>query len=193
MITFKSDREVKTPEEIFNQISSRFIAATMMHMQFANYFDFLGMKGYKRLHEYQFFAESAEHREVSKYFINHHGKLLSDTFSGEVRVIPDSWYGANRLGVGKSTKQKAVEDSFLEYQTWEKETKTVYEKYAHTLRESGHISDALFVEKIISAVSEEVENIDRMISDLISTGYDMIYIMENQKEIYDKYKKMVKG
>lgn len=45
MIDFKSNLDVKTPKEIFAEINERFIGAVMMHGQFADYFDFLGLKG----------------------------------------------------------------------------------------------------------------------------------------------------
>lgn len=193
MIEFKSKMDVSTPEEIFSEINNRFIGAIMMHGQFADYFDFLGLRGYKRLHEYQHLAESIERRKVCRYYINHHNALIKEDFSGEVNIIPDAWYTAKRLSVGKSTKQKAVEDGFIEYHNWESETKSVYEKYAQKLRETGAVADAIFAEKLVEDVSAELKTVEQMISDLISTGYDMVYITENQSEIQEKYKKKLKG
>ena len=193
MIGFKSKMDVSTPEEIFSEINNRFIGAIMMHGQFADYFDFLGLRGYKHLHEYQHLAESIERRKVCRYYINHHNALIKEDFSGEVNVIPDAWYTAKRLSVGKSTKQKAVEDGFLEYHNWESETKSVNEKYARKLRETGSVADAIFIEKLVEDVSAELKTVEQMISDLISTGYDMVYITENQSEIHEKYKKKLKG
>jgi hypothetical protein len=193
MIEFKSKMDVSTPEEIFPEINNRFIGAIMMHGQFANYFAFLGLRGYENLHEYQHLAESIERRKVCRYYINHHNALIKEDFSGEVNIIPDAWYTAKRLSVGKSTKQKAVEDGFLEYHNWESDTKSVYEKYAQKLRETGSVADAIFVEKLVEDVSAELKTVERMFSDLISTGYDMVYITENQSEIQEKYKKKLKG
>ena len=193
MIGFKSKMDVSTPEEIFSEINNRFIGAIMMHGQFADYFDFLGLRGYKRLHEYQHLAESIERRKVCRYYINHHNALVKEDFSGEVKIVPDAWYTAKRLSVGKSTKQKAVEDGFLEYHNWESETKSVYEKYAQKLREIGSVADAIFVEKLVEDVSAELKTVEQMISDLISTGYDMVYITDIQLEIHEKYKKKLKG
>ena len=193
MIGFKSKMDVSTPEEIFSEINNRFIGAIMMHGQFADYFDFLGLRGYKHLHEYQHLAESIERRKVCRYYIDHHNALIKEDFSGEVNIIPDAWYTAKRLSVGKSTKQKAVEDGFIEYHNWESETKSVYEKYAQKLREIGSVADAIFVEKLVEDVSAELKTVEQMISDLISTGYDMVYITENQSEIHEKYKKKLKG
>lgn len=192
MIQFKNNLDANTAEEIFAQIKNRQIAALMFHGQMADYFDFLSLHGYKRLHEYQYFAESAEFRHISRYYINHHGKLLPEGFDGDIRAIPDAWLTANRMAVGKSTKQKAVEDGFNQYHEWETETKAVYSRYAARLRELGYEADAIMVDRLVEDVSHELKCLDRIILDLISAGYDMVYIVESQKCLHDKYKKKIK-
>jgi hypothetical protein len=193
MIAFRSKMDVKSVDDVFAEINARQIAALMMHDQMADYFDFLGLSGYKRLHLYQYFAESKERRDVAHYYINHHGKLIPDRFEGNVQMIPESWRSANRMSVGKSTKQKAVEDGFSVYLGWEQATKDVYQKYATALREQGYVADAIFVDRLVEDVDNELERLERIITDLITSGYDPVYIVESQKELHDKYKKKMRG
>jgi hypothetical protein len=193
MIAFRSKMDVKSVEDVFSEINARQIAAIMMHDQMADYFDFLGLSGYKRLHLYQYFAESKERRGVAHYYINHHGKLIPDRFEGNIQMIPESWRSANRMSVGKSTKQKAVEDGFSVYLGWEQATKDVYQKYATALREQGYVADAIFVDRLVEDVDNELERLERIITDLITSGYDPVYILESQKELHDKYKKKMRG
>lgn len=193
MIAFRSKMDVKSVEDVFSEINARQIAAIMMHDQMADYFDFLGLSGYKRLHLYQYFAESNERRGVAHYYINHHGKLIPDRFEGNIQMIPESWRSANRMSVGKSTKQKAVEDGFSVYLGWEQATKDVYQKYATALREQGYVADAIFVDRLVEDVDNELERLERIITDLITSGYDPVYILESQKELHDKYKKKMRG
>ena len=188
MITFKSKRDVSSAESIFSEINARMIAALMFHDQMADYFDFLGLKGYKRLHEYQYFAESLERKKLNQYYINHHNKLIPDTYTGQVSVIPENWQTANRISVGKSTKQKGIEDGFNQYHAWESETKSLYEHYSSRLREMGAVADAIMVEKLVEDVDNELKKLERIIVDLISSGYDMVYVTESQQGIHDKYK-----
>lgn len=188
MITFKSNKDVSNVESIFSEINARMIAALMFHDQMSDYFDFLGMKGYKRLHEYQYFAESLERKKLNQYYINHHNKLIPDIYSGQVAMIPESWQTANRISVGKSTKQKGIEDSFNQYHEWEAETKSLYEHYSVKLREIGAVADAIMVEKLVEDVDNELKKLERIIVDLISSGYDMVYITESQQRIHGKYK-----
>ena len=193
MIAFRSKMDVKSVDDVFAEINARQIAALMMHDQMADYFDFLGLSGYKRLHLYQYFTESKERRDVAHYYINHHGKLIPDRFEGNIQMIPESWRSANRMSVGKSTKQKAVEDGFSVYLGWEQATKDVYQKYATALREQGYVADAIFVDRLVEDVDNELERLERIITDLITSGYDPVYILESQKELHDKYKKKMRG
>lgn len=189
MITFKNKKDVSSVESIFSEINARMIAALMLHDQMADYFDFLGMKGYKRLHEYQYFSESMERKKLNQYYINHHNKLIPDIYSGQVAVIPENWITANRISVGKSTKQKGIEEGFHQYHEWESETKSLYEHYASKLREIGAVADAIMVEKLVEDVDQELKKLERIVVDLISSGYDMVYITESQQGLHDKYKK----
>lgn len=188
MITFKSNRDVNSVESTFSEINARMIAALMFHDQLSDYFGFLGMKGYKKLHEYQYFVESLERKKLNQYYINHHNKLIPDTYSGQVAMIPENWKTANRISVGKSTKQKGIEDGFNQYHEWESETKNLYERYSSRLREMGAVADAIMVEKLVEDVNSELKKLERIIVDLISSGYDMVYITESQQRIHDKYK-----
>ena len=45
-----------TIEEIFGRISQHMIRGMMTHDQLASYYDFLGLRGYKRCHEYHYFS-----------------------------------------------------------------------------------------------------------------------------------------
>ena len=188
MITFRSKKDVDSVEAIFSEINARMIAALMFHDQMSDYFDFLGMKGYKRLHEYQYFSESLERKKLDQYYINHHNKLIPDSYSGQVSMIPDGWRTANRISVGKSTKQKGIEDGFNQYHEWEADTKSLYEHYSSRLREMDAVADAIMVERLVEDVDKELKKLERIIVDLISSGYDMVYITESQQGIHDKYK-----
>lgn len=188
MITFKNKKDVDSVEAIYSEINARMIAALMFHDQMSDYFDFLGMKGYKRLHEYQYFMESLERKKLNQYYINHHNRLIPDVYTGQVSMIPENWQTANRISIGKSTKQKGIEDGFNQYHEWESETKSLYEHYSSRLREMGAVADAIMVEKLVEDVDCELKVLERMIVDLISSGYDMVYITESQNGIHDKYK-----
>ena len=47
-----------TVEEIFGKIVQHQIKGLMIHEQLSNYYDFLGLSGYKRFHECHYYEEN---------------------------------------------------------------------------------------------------------------------------------------
>ena len=68
----------------------------------------------------------------------------------------------------------------------------MYQIYAAALLEKGNVEDFTLVTSLVDDVSNELKEIDKIILDLISTGYDMVHITESQKELHKKYKKRMK-
>lgn len=186
MVTFESKKEVSSVEDVYSEINSRMIAALMFHDQMADYFTFLGLPGYAKIHSRQYHAECREREEMKTYYIQRHGRILNDKFTGKVEVIPKTWKNVKSFAVGKGTKQKAVEDGFLLYREWEEETGKLYETYSKALYDGGNVIDALKVGELARHTAEELLMIDAIMIDLISSGYDMVYIAEMQKRYTEK-------
>ena len=47
-----------TVEEIGSNVAERLLQGAMNHQQFANYYDFLGLQGYKLCHECHFYEQN---------------------------------------------------------------------------------------------------------------------------------------
>lgn len=183
-----------TVGEVFSKISDRQTTALMMHEEFADYYDFLNLCGFKRMHEYQFFAESAEMRGVHRYYINHYHRLLVPSTPHEhVDVIPSSWESYTRQDVDPSTLQKAVRDGLEKWRTWEMETKTLYQELYGEMQANKEVAGACKVLKLIKGVDQELKRIDRLYLKLKNTDYDLICISSIQDEIHEKYKEKTKN
>ena len=61
-----------TVEEIFSQLAAHMVEGLMIHSQMSDYFGFLGLKGYQECHKYHYFAENANYRAISKYYLLHY-------------------------------------------------------------------------------------------------------------------------
>lgn len=188
----EENKDVKSMScyEIFADINSRQITALMFHTEMADMFDFLGLMGFKRMHEYQYFSESAEHRGIKRYYINHHNKLLRGKHLPRVEVIPDSWYKYSRFDVTPQIRKQYVEEGLKKYQAWEKETKEMYENYAAELMRRGNVADFNKVKSLVCDVDMEVKCVDRLIIELESVGYNDVYIASIQEEMHEKYREM---
>ena len=115
-------------EEIYSKINEHMINGLMLHDQLANYYDFLGLKGYKRCHEYHYLHENLNYRALNRYFINHHNKLIPEVKFDNKSVIPVSWYNHIRIDADPATKKEAVKTGLVAWVTWERETKKLYEQ-----------------------------------------------------------------
>lgn len=184
-------------EEIFSEINKRMEIALEFHCKMADYFEFLGLQGFKRLHEYQYFDEAKGRRKLHRYYIDHVGKLIHNKGMEQRKeqekeylyIIPSEWYSYTTLDVGGNTKCKYTCGAFEKYLEWEEETKCLYECCVGALEDKGEIALANFVSEYVDDVQEEIKKACRMVQCLSATEYDMVYILSIQNEIHDKYKK----
>lgn len=183
--------EPTTCMEIYRLVSSRQVTALMFHDAMADLFDFLGLQGFKQLHEYQYLVESAEHRALKRYYLNHHGKLLPETEASSVQVIPSDWYKYTRMDVTSSVRRQAVKTAFEQYCEWETETKELYSTAAFYLMNWHKVADFNKINELLMDVDKELKYLERLIIRMSSVDYDPVYVDALQDEYHEKYKGMM--
>lgn len=193
METNSKSLEEMTSEDIFMAIHNHQITALMFHTQMADLFDFLGLMGFKRMHEYQYFSESAEHRGLCRYYINHHNKLLVGGHPQGPEVIPPEWGQYTRFDVTPQVRKQAVEKAFKEYQEWESNTKKLYSKYSIALMNLGCVADSNKICDLVSDVDMELKHLDRLFLKLKAMSFDAVGIMEMQEELHEYYREKTKS
>lgn len=187
-----TEYEPKDCKEIYGAINTRQITALMFHDEMADLFDFLGLRGFKRMHEYQYLVESAEHRALKRYYLNHHGMLLPDEEIDSIDVIPDEWYQYNRMDVTPAVRKQAVQRAMEQYRTWESDTKTLYEKCAAHLMAWQKVADFNKVNDLIKDVDTELKYLERLCIELKAVDYDCSFIEILQDKYHEKYKEKSK-
>lgn len=179
-------------EEIFKQIFTRMIKGLMVHEQFANYYDFLGLQGYRRCHEYHYVKENESYRKLSHYYIKKYNMLMIETSFDNPKIIPDGWYGYYRQDVDIKTKRQAVKDGLEKWVKWEKETCKLYQDMYKELINIGEVGAAAKICELIQDVEEELQIVEKYHLNKIAVDYDMTVIIEEQKPLHCKYKQMIK-
>lgn len=179
-------------QEIFDTLSEHMIKGIMIHESLANYYDFLGLKGYKRCHEYHYLQETCEHRGLCRYYINHYSKLIHEPRFEAPDVIPESWYSHVREDVDTSTKKNAIKNGLTMWRDWERETKHLYERMYKELLDKGEISAANKVNELICGVDKELKKVERYFINKESINYDMPTIIAEQSHKHHKYEKKMK-
>lgn len=178
-----------TVEEIFRDISGHMLKGLMTHEELANYYDFLGLKGYKRCHEYHFMSEMCDYRALCRYYINHYSRLIPYIEIEQPEVIPESWYSHTREDVDPSTKKNAVKSGLTSWVDWEKDTKTFYEQMYKELMDLGEVASAHMVLDLIDATDCELKKAQRYLLNKMATGFDMVDIIQEQSKKHNRYKK----
>lgn len=178
-----------TVEEIYSTLAQHMIKGIMMHEQLSNYYDFIGLEGYKRCHEYHYLEETCTYREICRYFINHHNKLIPYANVESPKVIPDSWYRYSRQDVDNSTKRTAVKNGMTMWVDWEKETKKLYEKMYKELMNIDEVASALKIKELICDVDCELKKAERYQLNKKAIDYNLSSIISEQEKTHKKYKK----
>lgn len=176
-----------TVEEIFRTIIEHMLKGIMTHEELANYYDFLGLKGYKKCHEYHYYIENCSYREFYHYYITHCSKLIPNINIEKPQIIPSSWYKHTREDVDTSTKRSAIKSGLEMWVNWEKETKTLYEQMYFEAFNTGHITVAMKIKQLICDVEYELEKAEKYALNKKAIDYDIHSIIQQQKEKYYKY------
>lgn len=182
-----------TIAEIFQKINSHQIEGLMTHEQLANYFDFLNLRGFMRLHEYHYLEESISMREICRYHMSHFNKLISYESVSNPDIIPSAWFSKTRFDVDMSTRKRSVMTGFDKWKAWESETKKLYEELYSEACSLGEIAAAAKIKTLICDVDDELKIAEEMCLELKSVDYDPTYVIDIQKCLYDKYDEKAKG
>lgn len=181
-----------TVEEVYKSIASHMVKGIMFHEEMANYYDLLGLHGYKRCHEYHYYCESKNFRCLNRYFINHHGKLIEEEKVDQPSIIPDSWFRYNREDVSPTDVRNAAKDGVEKWVSWERETKKLYEDMYLELINSGAVASAGHIMRYICDVDKELKNAERKWLKLKMSDYDLGMILSEQDHLRDKYLRKMK-
>lgn len=178
-----------TVEEIYSKLAQHMTEGIMIHEQLANYYDFLGLHGFKRCHEYHFLKEICEYRSLCRYYINHRNALIPYLPVQDPKIIPDNWQKFTRQAVDTATKKNAVKNGFTLWESWERETKKLYEQMYKELLELGEVACAEEVLQFVHGADKELKKAERETLKLKTSDFDMPTIVCEQNRIHDYYRK----
>lgn len=181
-----------TVEEIFGQIGQHMVEGLMVHTQLSDYFEFLGLKGYHKCHEYHYFDESRNFRKMSSYYLKHYNKIITNSHVANPQVIPDSWYKYSRQQVDTATRKTGIVNGFEKWINWETETLKLYQSLHKELVDLNEVAAALELEEYIKDVSEELSVASQKLLELKIVDFNLSNIIDEQSAIYEKYSKKIK-
>lgn len=176
---------------IYSRIANRIIEAMMLHDDLAQAFDFLCLDGYKRMHEYYYYKETANYRALSRYFINHHNKLIIPNKVEYDSVIPEEWYNRNRQDIDESTKRDIIKHFVNIWVAWERETKKLYEQYYKDLIDMDEAASACKIYELLCDADFELTKAERHAITADTLQYDMFWLFSEQEYLDDLYARKI--
>lgn len=177
-----------TVEEIFSKLASHMVEGIMIHDDMANAYDFLGLCGFAKRHDYHHLEETKNYRCLSHYFSIHYHKLLKLEQLDQPKIIPETWHKYSTPDVDTNTKRNAVKDLMNKWVTWERDTKKLYQEMRQELCAIGEVASALKIDCFICDVDEELVWAEKKWMKLETLGYDIGTILKWSSEMYKKYK-----
>lgn len=181
-----------TAEEIFSLISAHMVEGLMFHAQMADYYCFLGLKGYSKCHEYHYLSESCNFRKLSKYYLKHYNKLIASKTTTDPKAIPDSWFKYTRQDVDINTRKSSIQAGQERWVKWENDTKIYYSKMYQELMVIGDVAGAMELKKYIEDVDDELAEAKQRHLETKAIDFNISDIMNVQEELYKKYSKKMK-
>ncbi|MBD5383733.1 MAG: hypothetical protein HDR72_01870 [Ruminococcaceae bacterium] len=178
-----------TCEEIFSKIANIYLNGIMYHTEMVQYFDFLNLHGYKRMHEYHRKCESEHSRKLHGYYTNRYQKLLPETGEYAKSAIPRDWYGYKRSEVTSADVKKGVKAAFEKWVEWERSVCAILNEAIKELGEHNDYAAACEIGMQLRDTEDELKRAERMLLTLKSVDFSIDFIQEQQCELHKKYKK----
>lgn len=181
-------RQYNAPDEVFETIISHLTKGVMFHDRMMDLYGFLGLFGFKKMHEYQLYSEYMERRKAKCYVLEHMNVLIKDMPDEQgLNFIPEAWYGHTRHDLTSESKKQYIAPSFQGYKQWEEETKELLSYCANELMYMGQMAEFKEVMEMVEDVEKELHKLEELLLKLESVDFDMKYILEMQEKMYKEY------
>lgn len=176
-----------TNEEIFSQLATHMTKGLMVHNQIAIAFGFLNLCGYQKCHEYHFYEESKNYRELHNYYLMHFHKIILENEIEKPQIVPNSWLRYTSFDVDINTKREAIRELMKKWIEWEEEAKKLFEVSYKELYNNMAFAPAMLIKTLLLDTTEELAIAQKQLINLESMNYDMTQIISEQESLYKKY------
>jgi len=112
-----------TVEEVFTKLVNHMREGVMTHGEMARAYDFIGLEGFARMHDYHQCEEKQGYLCLLHYYSCHSHKLLKIEEIPLPKIIPETWYKYSTTDVDNGTKKGAVKELMEKWVQWERATK----------------------------------------------------------------------
>lgn len=181
-----------TVDEVFNKIASHMVEGMMIHDQMQQAYDFLGLYGFAKCHEYHYIEETKGYECLLHYYSTRYHRLIQIEDKPKPEIIPQTWYKYSTTAVDTNTKRQSTQTMMKKWVEWEQETKKLYQEMYSELCNLGEIAAACEIKCYICAVDEELKHAEKKLLKLETIDYNINSIVSWQQPMYKKFKKQMR-
>lgn len=181
-----------TVDEIFTKIITHMIEGLMIHDELANRYDFLGLYGFAKCHEFHYLEESYGYKCLMHYYSTHYHKLLNIDKIPAPKIIPENWYKYSTMEVDTNTKRQAVKNMMGKWIEWERDTKKLYQEMHHALCDLNEFAAVNKIDEYLYKVDDELIHAEKKFIKLETLGYDVNTLINWQQPMYEKFEQKLK-
>ena len=177
-----------TVEEVFTKLVNHMREGVMTHGEMARAYDFIGLEGFARMHDYHQCEEKQGYLCLLHYYSCHYHKLLKIEEIPLPKIIPETWYKYSTTDVDNGTKKGAVKELMEKWVQWERATKQLYQEMRKELYVQGEVAAAIKIDCYIKDVDKELVHAEKKMIKLESLGYEISTLLKWSKDYKIKYK-----
>ena len=173
------DSEVINDEDVLIKIMEQNLQGVMFHLYQTDYFDFLNLEGFKKMHHFQSKEESDNLERLKHKYIKKYKKLPI------LKTKEKNYWEAETSLDGELPKEKinpAVKKSMEEYVDWES---SVLE---HLISWKRNVKDKTLISEMIDDVMGEIKRVETIMDILEDHKYSCECINEMSEYLYKQYK-----
>ena len=177
--------------ELYTEVSNHLLQGIMNHEQLSNFYDYLGLTGYAKCHEYHYLSESCNYRKLQKWYIDMYDKVIPESKIENESIIPNTWYTEIKQNTTFENRQDYIKFGFEFWINWEESTKKLFERACRDCLDMGELSSIFIFAELLNDVNAELKEAKKNEMERIATDFDINEIVEEQKSFEKKYKKLI--
>ena len=174
-------------DEIFSKLIQHMMTGLLFHNHLCHLYGFLNLLGYQQQQKHQYFQQAKSCFDIQNFYLSYYNKMILPLNIQPQNVIPNNWFKYTKSDVDTNTKRSAIKQAFSAWQKWEKNTQQLLNncyQQLYNLKQFYACQKILF---LIQQVGEELQQLKTEQINLESANYDMVYILDLQKQLLEKY------
>lgn len=182
----------KKVNENYTKLTGRLLEMAMFHEQAMNMYNFFGLNGFKRMHEYFYECNLKCFKKIKMHYVTRHNGIIVNSQIETPEVFPKEWANHKQSDLTNETAINLIKKIFEKAKTEEEQSKAFYSELSKEFLSAGATEDVETIEKLFTHLYQEMKCMDRLSLNMKKTEFNFDYILSVQLHLHEKYKKLTR-